>query len=198
MSKKILGIVGSYRKDGVIDTLVTEVLAAAEEQGAQTAKIYLKDRHIEFCTNCRKCTQDAGTEPGKCIHRDDMESILSQYLDSDAVVIGAPVNFFNVNAVTRRFMERLACFCYWPWGARGPQMRSRTKTRKAVLITSSAMPAFLGRIFTGALRALKTIASTMGAKPVASIFVGMIALQEQATIQEKAIRQARKAGRELL
>jgi multimeric flavodoxin WrbA len=198
MSKKILGIVGSYRKDGVIDTLVTEVLAAAEQQGAQTAKIYLKDRHIEFCTNCRKCTQEAGTEPGKCIHRDDMEDILNRYLDSDAIVIGAPVNFFNVNAVTRRFMERLSCFCYWPWGARGPQMRTKTKTRKAVLITSSAMPAFLGRIFTGALRALKTMASTMGAKPVASIFVGMIALQEHATIPEKAIRQARKAGRALL
>jgi multimeric flavodoxin WrbA len=198
MSKKILGIVGSYRKDGVIDTLVTEVLAAAEQQGAQTAKIYLKDRHIEFCTNCRKCTQDAGTEPGKCIHRDDMEDILNRYLESDAIVIGAPVNFFNINAVTRRFMERLVCFSYWPWGARGPQMRSKMKTRKAVLITSSAMPAFLGRIFTGALRALKTMASTMGAKPVASISVGMIAVQEQATIPEKVIRQARKAGRELL
>src|SRR6266545_2009203 len=114
MSKKILGIVGSYREGGVIDTLVTAVLTAAEEQGAQTAKIYLKDRHIESCTNCRKCTQDAGTEPGKCIHRDDMESILNQCKDSDAIVLGAPVNFYNVNAVTRRFMERLACFCYWP------------------------------------------------------------------------------------
>lgn len=198
MSKKILGIVGSYREDGVIDTLVTEALAAAEEQGAQTTKIYLKDRHIEFCTNCRKCTQDPGTESGKCIHHDDMESILNQYNDSDAIVIGAPVNFFNVNAVTRKFMERLACFCYWPWGTRGPQMRTKTQTRKAVLITSSAMPAFLGRIFTGALRALKTIALTMGAKPVASIFVGMVALREQPTVPEKAIRKARQAGRELL
>ena len=127
-----------------------------------------------------------------------MESILNRYHDSDAIVIGAPVNFFNVNAVTRKFMERLACFSYWPWGARGPLMRTKTKTRKAVLITSSAMPAFLGRIFTGALRALKTIANTMGAKPVASIFVGMIAIHEQPAIPENLTRKASKAGHELL
>jgi hypothetical protein len=67
-----------------------------------------------------------------------------------------------------------------------------------VLITSSAMPALLGKIFTGALRALKTTAITMGAKPVTSIFVGMIALQEQPAIPEKAIRKARQAGNDLL
>lgn len=36
MGKRIPGIVGSYRKNGVIDTLVTNVLSAAEEQGAET------------------------------------------------------------------------------------------------------------------------------------------------------------------
>lgn len=196
--KKILGIVGSYRKGGVIDTLVTEALSSAEEQGAQTSKIYLRDQHIEFCRNCRNCTQEAGTEPGKCVHQDDMESILSQYIDSDAMVLGAPVNFFNVNAVTRRFMERLVCFAYWPWGTRGPQMRTKTKTKKAVLITSMAMPAFLGRIFTGAVRALRTAAETMGAKPVTSIVVGMIAQNEQVIVPVEAVRKARKAGRNLV
>jgi multimeric flavodoxin WrbA len=198
MNKKILGIVGSYRKGGVVDTLVTEVLSSAEEQGAQTSKIYLKDQHIEFCTNCRKCAQETGTEPGKCIHQDDMESILSRYNDSDAIVLGAPVNFFNVNAVTRRFMERLVCFVYWPWGTRGgPQMRKKTQAKKAVLITSMAMPAFLGRVFTGALRALRTAATTMGAKPVTSIVAGLIAEKEHVTVPMKAVRKARKAGRDL-
>jgi FMN-dependent NADH-azoreductase len=198
MGKKILGIVGSYRKGGVIDTLVTEVLSSAEEQGAQTTKIYLVDQHIEFCTNCRKCTQDAGSEPGKCIHQDDMESILARFRDSDAIVLGAPVNFFNVNAVTRKFMERLACFSYWPWGAKGPQMRTESKVKKAVLITSMAMPALLGRIFTGALRALRIAATTMGAKPVASIIVGMVAQKERPSVPEDAIRKAREAGRRLV
>ena len=40
MSTRILGIVGSYRKGGIVDTLLSEALAAAEKQGAETSKIY--------------------------------------------------------------------------------------------------------------------------------------------------------------
>jgi multimeric flavodoxin WrbA len=197
MAKRIFGIVGSYRRNGIIDTLVSETLASAQEHGAETEKIYLIDSHIEFCTNCRTCTQEAGTEPGTCIHNDDMADILARCLKSDGLVIGAPVNFFNVNAVTRKFMERLVCFAYWPWGQTSPKMRKKGGNKKAVLITSTAMPAFAGRFFTGALRALRLTAQTLGAKPVASIFAGMIAQQEKAKPSYKALRKAREAGRKL-
>jgi multimeric flavodoxin WrbA len=194
MKKQILGIVGSYRKGGAIDILVTEVLAAAHEQGAETEKIYLVDKHIEFCANCRTCTQIAGTEPGKCIHDDDMQAILTQYKEADGLVIGAPVNFFNLNAMTRRFMERLICFAWWPWGQGGPTARNKIMSKNAVLITSCAMPTIMGRFFTGALRALKFMARTMGAKPVTSIFAGMIAQTEKPVIPDRTLRKARAAG----
>jgi multimeric flavodoxin WrbA len=195
MGKRILGLVGSYRKNGIIDSLVTETLSSAQEHGAETEKIYLIDKHIEFCANCRNCTQEAGTEPGKCVQNDDMADLLDKYLKADGLVIGAPVNIFNVNAVTRKFMERLACFTYWPWGQPGPKIRMKFRNKKAVLITSTAMPSFLGRFFTGALRALKLTAKYMGAKPVASIFVGFSAQKEKAIPSAKALRKAREAGR---
>ncbi len=197
MKKQIIGIVGSYRKGGVIDILVTEVLSAARKQGAETEKIYLVDKHIEFCANCRTCTQIAGTEPGNCIHDDDMQALLAQCKKADGLVIGAPVNFFNINAITRRFMERLACFAYWPWGQGGPVMRNKIMSKKAVLVTSSAMPAIMGHFFTGALRALTFMARTMGAKPVSSIFAGMIAQAEKPAIPDRMLRKARAAGRKL-
>lgn len=99
--KKILGIVGRYRKGGVIDTLGTEVLSAAQEQGALTSKIYLKDSHIEFCINCREYTQQGGSKPGECNHKDDMKTILTQCDNADTIMLGAPVDFYNVNAITR-------------------------------------------------------------------------------------------------
>ena len=49
MDRKILCIVGSYRKGGTIDLLVTEALSSASALGAETTKIYLIDQHIEFC-----------------------------------------------------------------------------------------------------------------------------------------------------
>jgi multimeric flavodoxin WrbA len=57
MAKKIAGIVGSYRKGRVIDTAVSEILKGAEAHGAEICKIYLIDKHIEFCTNCRNCAR---------------------------------------------------------------------------------------------------------------------------------------------
>jgi len=62
MGKKVLGVVGSYRKGGIVDSLVDEVLSTAEKLGARTTKTYLIDRHIEFCTNCRGCMQSEGAK----------------------------------------------------------------------------------------------------------------------------------------
>jgi hypothetical protein len=59
----VLGIVGSYRKGGHIDTAVSAILASAATAGANTQKVYLQDQHIEFCTNCRHCLQNPWSEP---------------------------------------------------------------------------------------------------------------------------------------
>ncbi len=198
MAKRILGIVGSYRRNGTVDSLVTEVLSAAKKQGALTEKIYLFDEHIEFCTNCRTCTQKPGTERGLCVHRDDMADILDRYNMSDGVVIGAPVNCFNLNALTRKFMERLVCLTYWPWGQPGYKLRKKSRGKKAVLVTSGAMPAIMGRIFTGAPRALRVMAQVMGAKPVALLFAGLSAQKKKAVLSDKMVRRAQEAGRKLV
>jgi multimeric flavodoxin WrbA len=197
MGKRILGIVGSYRRNGTIDSLVQAVLFAAEEQGAETDKIYLIDKHVEFCTNCRTCTQKPGAERGECVHRDDMAGILDRYDASDGIVIGAPVNCFNLNAITRRFMERLVCLTYWPWGKGSYALRKKSQGKKAVLIASSAMPAIMGRFFTGAPRALRVIAETMGAKPVALLFAGLSAQQQKTVVPDNMLRKAREAGHKL-
>jgi multimeric flavodoxin WrbA len=197
MAKKILGIVGSYRRNGTIDFLVSEVLSSAAEEGKETEKIYLIDKHVEFCTNCRTCTQQPGIERGECVHHDDMAGILDRYDAVDGIVIGAPVSCFNLNAITRRFMERLVCFTYWPWGQAGYVLRKKSGGKKAVLITSSAMPALMGRFFTGASRALRIIAGTMGAKPVALLFAGLSAKKQESSVPIKMIQQAREAGRKL-
>ena len=119
---RILAIVGSDRKGGIVDTAVDEILATAREEGAEVRKIYLIDTHIEFCTNCRSCTQQPGPQRGKCIIEDDMSGILDEIERSDGIVLGSPMNFGTVTAVMKRFIERLACYAYWPWGMHAPQV----------------------------------------------------------------------------
>jgi len=198
MVKKILAIVGTYRKGGITDSAVDEILSAAQIGGAQTEKIYLIDKHIEFCTNCRKCTQSPGEYRGKCIHNDDMEEILGKIENADSLVLAAPVNFYNVTAVTRRFMERLVGFAYWPWASNGaPKMRNKIKSKKAVIVTATAMPAFFGKLLTGAPRALKITAEVLGAKVIDSIFMGMVANNEKESLPKKYAQKAKLAGRQL-
>jgi len=198
MPKTIVAIVGTYRKGGVIDTAVDEILRAASDAGAQTSKIYLVDKHIEFCTNCRGCMQNPGFKRGACRHNDDMAGILDQLDSADGLVLASPVNFYNVTAVTRRFMERLAVYGYWPWGKGAPKFRVAKSVKKALLVTSSAAPAFIGRIFyRPALTALKGIAQCFGAKVVDRLYLGMVAQQPDATFDKKDFARAYCAGRKL-
>jgi hypothetical protein len=196
MAAKIVAIVGTYRKGKVIDTAVSEVLRGAEARGATTEKIYLIDKHIEFCTNCRTCTQekDSGRR-GTCVHNDAMEEILAAIDEADGVVLGAPTNFSNVNALTRRFMERLLVYAYWPWGAKIPTLRVKKPDKAAVTVTASACPAFLAKvIMPGPRKALKIAAEAMGAKVRTALYYGAVAQGPGGTLSEKDLHKARRAG----
>lgn len=53
-------------------------------------------------------------ERGKCVLEDDMEIILTEIDNADYLVIGAPVNFNNFNALSRtgmdgKIFDRRAC-----------------------------------------------------------------------------------------
>jgi multimeric flavodoxin WrbA len=196
--RKVVAVVGSYRKGGIIDSAVDVMLAAAEEGGAQVSKIYLTDRNIEFCLNCRRCTQAKGKERGRCVQNDDMAALLDEIESADGLILGSPVNFFTVTALTKRFVERLVCYAYWPWGARLPRMRSGRKDKKALLVISCAMPGFLARLFTGTLRVLKSAAAALGARPVGTLIIGQVAQREKERLPRRAQSRARRLGNKLV
>jgi multimeric flavodoxin WrbA len=194
---RVTAIIGTYRKGGVVDAAVDEILASARKAGAEVKKIYLIDKHIEFCRNCRNCTQKEGPERGECLQVDDMNAILHEIDRSDALVLASPMNFWTVTAVMKKFIERLVCFAYWPWGKAAPKMRSKLRRKRAVLVASSAAPSWLARLMTRMVGLLKTGADMLGAKTVGVLFVGMAAGQLDQDIGERARQQARRLGKKL-
>lgn len=192
----VVAIMGSYRQNGVISHIVDEVVKAAADAGAETRRFDLEHQHIEFCTNCRCCMQEPGDQRGACIHDDDMEALLRTIEQADSVIIGAPVNMGNINALTRRFMERCAGFAYWPWGSPAPRFRHQEINKKAVLVSASGAPALAGRWLFGAHGALKMMAKIFGAKPIGTIWVGFVS-EEEIPIPDKHLSQARKLGHAL-
>jgi len=198
MPKKTIAIVGTYRKGKTIDTAVNELLCAAQLSGCQTEKIYLLDKHIEFCTNCHNCTQQAGTIRGDCVISDDMKQILDKIDSADGIVLAAPINWFNITALMKRFVERLLPYGYWPWNSAIPKYRIKKLTKKAVIITSSGCPEWLGRIiFRGAFFVLKSAARCMGAKVIKKIYIGSAGISQNQPLPKKYKNQACAAGKAL-
>jgi len=194
MGPKIVAIVGSYRKGGTVDSAVEAILEGAREKGAETRTIYLTDQHIEFCHNCRRCTQAPGIQRGQCVQQDDLQSILDEIETADAIVLGSAVNCWNVTAIFRRFMERLVGAAYWPWGKPAPKQRDSHFARKAVLVASSAAPGFCIPLLTGASRALRVTAKLLGAKTVGKMWIGLAAQEPHPTLSPKTLARARRLG----
>ena len=194
---RVTAVLGSYRTSGVIHQAVDEILASAKENGAEVTKIDLLDKHIEFCTNCRSCTQKEGSIRGKCPLNDEMSSILEEIERSDALILASPMNFWTVTAIMKRFIERLICYGYWPWKGASPKNRIIQKNKRAVLVMSSAAPSIMARLLSSMVSLLKTAAGVMGAKTVGILFIGLCAQDSDYQLSERIKKKARRMGKKL-
>jgi len=99
---KIVAIVGSPRKKGNTSTLLAEVCKGTQEMGFETEMIYLSDYSFKDCIGCEGCTKT-----GKCVVKDDMQTIYEKINSSDALIIGSPTYFYNVSGLMKCFLDRL-------------------------------------------------------------------------------------------
>ncbi|KYK37723.1 MAG: flavodoxin family protein [Theionarchaea archaeon] len=108
---KVCGIVGSPKKKGNVDLLVSKVLEGASSQGAETEKLYLNDMQIKPCQSCGK-----DPYPEYCRVDDDMKLIYAVLESFDSIVLGSPVYFDSVSAQTKLMIDR--CNCVMPYLSR--------------------------------------------------------------------------------
>jgi hypothetical protein len=76
-------------------------------------------------------------------------------------------------------------------------MRKIYPAKKAVLITSSAMPSLMGKFLTGSIRGLKIGVKMIGAKPVATIYIGLSAMQEKQVLRKSILRKTQNSAKKL-
>lgn len=120
---RILGLVGSPRKGGNTDLLVSRILAGAGASGHLTEKVYLYPLAISPCTDCRSC------QKGKlhCAVEDDMQPLYQKLEDADVVVFGTPLYWYGPSAKMKLLMDRLR-----PFVASG-----KLKGKKAIAVVPS-------------------------------------------------------------
>ena len=195
---RLLAVNGSYREGGAIDQAVELAVRTAAQAGASTEVVLLRDYPLAFCRNCRQCTQAPGDAPGQCVHQDGMRDLITKIEAADALILASPTNFSSATAVFKRFMERLVVYAYWPWGTPTPQFRRKRATKKALLIASSAAPGPLGRFAFSTLRQLKMTAKTTGARPVGSVFIGRMSVEQRPVLPDRVQRRLRMLTGRLL
>ncbi len=120
--RKILGIVGSPRRNGNTDILVNMILDGARSTSAVTDMIHLDEMEINQCDGCHRCWSD-----GNCRWKDDMPIIYKKIAGCDVLVLGTPVYWFGPSAMMKSCLDRFVYF-------NSPKTRSLVKGKAVILV----------------------------------------------------------------
>jgi multimeric flavodoxin WrbA len=104
---RILGIMGSMRKNGHTNALVSRVIDDARDVDSNVVAdvVYVVDKAIRPCRVV--CSNYCSTHPYRCSISDDATEILRRMVAADALVIGAPLYFRAPPAQFQALVERL-------------------------------------------------------------------------------------------
>lgn len=102
MSKKVLILSGSPRKEGNSDILCDEFLRGARESGHRVEKIRVAAKEVRPCIACYHCRDNGG----ECVFKDDMAQILQKMIDADVLVLASPVYFYSIDAQLKAVIDR--------------------------------------------------------------------------------------------
>jgi multimeric flavodoxin WrbA len=117
--KTILGIIGSPRKGGNTEVLVSAILEAARETGATTSIVSLCDMTIQECDGCHACWKGQHA----CRKNDDMIYLYRRIAESDSLVFGTPVYWYGPTALMKCFIDR---FVYFNCPANRPKIKGKS------------------------------------------------------------------------
>lgn len=100
---KILGILGSPRKNGNTARLLRRIQEALPED-YEMEMLWLGDYNIHGCIGCSNCQRD--TEHFTCVQQDDGNLLLQKIRDADAVLYGTPLYGHNYSGQLKIFLDR--------------------------------------------------------------------------------------------
>ncbi len=100
---KVIALVGSPRRQGNTDLLVSRILEGAASNGNNIEKIYLYELEIKPCLDCRTCKKGSF----QCPQEDDMTQIYQKLEESDVIVFGTPLYWYGPSAKTKLLIDRL-------------------------------------------------------------------------------------------
>ena len=104
MSKKIVILNGSPRKNGNTAALSAAFTRGATESGNTVTEFYLNGMNLRGCLGCCR----GGKNPeSPCVQKDDMEKIYPAYREADIVVLASPLYYWTISGQLKVAFDRL-------------------------------------------------------------------------------------------
>lgn len=98
---KVIGIVGSPRKNGNTEILTAHTLGAISEEGLDTELIRLAGLDIRPCNACMVCREEE-----RCPIDDDLFPVYLKMKEAEGIILASPVYFGSATAQIKALMDR--------------------------------------------------------------------------------------------
>lgn len=181
---KVIGFIGSPRKGGNTDLLVSEILRGAHNNGVVIEKAYLHTLNINPCDACDKCKTT-----GICQLNDDMMPFYNKIHDADAIVIGSPIYFNQESAQTKLFIDR-----WYAFFERGLKSRINGYKKGAlVLVWTNSKKSYTKKIYP-IIKTFEDLYELAGIKLVAKILAPGFFLKGEVLNNKKIMQEAFDLG----
>ena len=102
MSKRVLIISSSPRKNGNSDTLCHSFAHGAKENGNEVIEIFTNNKEIHYCKGCGYCSNH-----DSCCQHDDMAEIIDEIMKSDVIIFSSPIYFYSISGQLKTLIDRL-------------------------------------------------------------------------------------------
>ena len=102
MSKKVLIISASPRKNSNSEALALAFADGAKEAGHEVEFVSLRGKTVNFCRGCFVCQEKL-----RCVIRDDADEICRKALTADVLVFATPIYYYEMSGQLKTLLDRL-------------------------------------------------------------------------------------------
>ncbi len=183
-----MGIMGSPRKEGNTELLLSAFLEGVRSNGLKVQKLYVAEQGITPCMGCRYCERE-----GFCKLSDGMDEVYRLLRRADLIVLATPIFFYGTPAQTKALIDRVQAL--WSRKYRLGLQDPRAPWRKGFLL---AVGATKGKnLFVGVELTAKYFFDSLGASFEGTLGFRQVDRPGDIAMHPTALEEARERGREL-
>ena len=101
MSKKVLIVASSPRRNGNSNNLAEAFAKGAAQAGNQVETVYLCEKNIGVCRGCLSCQTTQ-----RCVIQDDADAIVQKMGAADVLAFATPIYYYGMSGQMKTMLDR--------------------------------------------------------------------------------------------